>query len=91
MGDHGNMLSVRGVSASGAVQQAAFRIGVDDWRKGRPMRSGHELPPLVGITDGISNRERIYEIGRFIAIYARRYRRAVNRATAIAAKRDGYF
>ncbi len=28
---NGNILSSRGVSASAAVQQSAFRIGVEDW------------------------------------------------------------
>ncbi len=90
MAANGNILSSRGVSASAAVQQSAFRIGVEDWRRGRPFRCGHDLPPLVGISDSMANRERIYETGRLVAIYARHRHRTVNAATAIAAKRDGY-
>ena len=86
----GNLLRARGVSASAAVQQSAFRVGVEDWRNGRPLRRGSDLPPLDGISDSVANRERIYETGRLVAMYARHRHRTVNAATAIAAKRDGY-
>lgn len=85
-----NLSSPRGVSAYDAVYQAAFRIGAADWRDGRPFRSGDDLPPLEGIKDSIGNRQRIYEIGRLTAAFARSKRRKIDAATAKAAKRAGF-
>lgn len=86
----GNVVSPRRVSTYDAVYQMAFKIGAADWRGGRPFRSGHDLPPLVGIKDSICNRQRIYEIGRLTAAFARAKRRKINAATAQAAKRAGF-
>lgn len=40
---HGNIVSPRGVGASDVLVQPAFRLGVEDFRAGRPIRDG-ELP-----------------------------------------------
>ena len=85
-----NITRPRGLSASMAVAQDAFAIGVSDWRAGAPFRDGNALPALIGVADSIGNRERIYEIGRLVAAFARARRRRVNAATARAAKAAGY-
>jgi len=85
-----NLSSPRGVSAYDAAYQMAFKIGAADWRAGRAFRSGDDLPPLEGIKDSIVNRQRIYEIGRLTAAFARAKRRKINAATAQAAKRAGF-
>ena len=85
-----NTLRGRGVSARDVVAQAAFAIGVSDWRAGAPLREGDSLPPLVGLPDSPANRARTYETGRLVAAYARDRRRGINAATALAAKAAGY-
>lgn len=84
-----NLVRPRGVTAHEACAEAAFRAGVDDWRAGKPPRED-DLPALIFGNDNISNRQRIYESGRLVAAFARHKRRAVNPATAIAAKIQGY-
>lgn len=85
---HGNVRSPRGLSSHDAVRQRAFTLGVEDFRKGRPIRD--DLPPLDGIKDTPGNRQRVYETGRLVALYCRQRRRTLNAAAARAAKKAGY-
>lgn len=87
---HGNIISPRGTAASDVVMQDAFRLGVEDYRAGRPLNTSADLPPLVGIKDGPGNRQRIYETGRLVAAFARIKRRKINAATAMSAKLQGF-
>lgn len=73
-----------------AVRQAAFQVGVDDWRAGRAFAEADAIPALDGIADTAGNRQRIYETGRLVAAFARARRRKIDANAARAAKREGY-
>ena len=84
-----NLIKPRGVGAALTMEQAPFRLGVEDFRAGRPMAD--DLPPLDGIHDSLANRQRLYEVGRLAAAFARIKRRPITAALLWQAKREGVF
>ena len=86
----GNMQNPRGTSVQDILRQAAFRLGAKDYREGRGLREGDDLPELDGLPDNIRNRQRIYETGRLVAVYARLKRQPINAATVRAAAAERY-
>lgn len=87
---HGNIPKPVRTPISVVMQQPAFRLGVDDYRKGRPFSPDDGLPPLDGIPDLMSNRQRQYETGRLVAAFCRHRRRTLNADAIRAARKEGY-
>ena len=86
----GNTPNPRRMAACDAVRQRAFRLGVDDWRARRPLAEADAIPALDGIPDTAGNRQRVYEVGRLVAAFARSKRRKIDANAVRAAKREGY-
>lgn len=87
---HGNIVKPRGLSAFDAIREPTLVAGAEDWRAGRPFRPDADLPPLRWCKDTMSNRQRIYEVGRLAAAFCRHKRRTLNESALRAAKKEGY-
>lgn len=88
--NRGNIVSPRGLSAWDAIREPALMAGMDDFRAGKPHRPDDDLPALLWCKDTISNRQRLYEIGRLGALFCRHKRRKLDPAALRAAKKEGY-
>lgn len=86
----GNTAKPRGISATELIGEAGFHAGAADWKAGRPFAADADLPALKWMPDLMCNRQRVYELGRLVAAFARLKRRSITAATVRAAKREGF-